>query len=139
LSSFHPYSPKESLVRPVIQECDDGSAQLTLFGSEEPTQAVFEESGWCGNGYDWGAVAQALARMKLPDGAGSLFFDPEGDYLLVLGPNRAALEELAGWLQAAMQDGNLLREAMRLAEEWGLDGCTHDGQNPLPQGLPLFL
>jgi hypothetical protein len=112
-------------LRPEVRADDDGTAWLTLVGKDERTRAVFDEQGWDGNGYDWGEVGQALALMKMSDQVGQLFFDPEADYLLVLGSNRALIEEFAEWLQAAFQDPKLLVEAMRFGEEHGLDGCTH--------------
>jgi hypothetical protein len=102
-----------------------GTARLTMRDlADEKTRVVFGEHGWDGNGYDWGEVGQALALMKMSGRAGCLFFDPEGDYLLVLGPNREIVEELAGWLRAAINNPTLLAEAIRFAEEHGLDGCN---------------
>jgi hypothetical protein len=114
-------------LRVKVEEDSDGSARLTVTDSlaDERTQAVFAKHGWDGNGYDWGEVGQALARMKMPARAGLLFFDPEGEYLLVLGPTRALMDEFAELLLAAIQDPKLLQEAMRFAEEQGLDGSTH--------------
>jgi hypothetical protein len=112
-------------LKPEVREDDVGGASLTLSGENQLTQAVFEKHGWDGNGYDWGEVGQALALMKMPERASQLFFDPEGEYLLVLGPNRAVMDELAGWLWMAIEYPELLEEAMRVAEEHGFDGCTH--------------
>jgi hypothetical protein len=112
-------------LRPNVREEDDGAAWLTLAGTDKRTRDVFLSLGWDGNGYDWGQVAQALALMKMPERFGLLDFDPEASYLSVLAPNRAVMDELAGWLRAAIDDTTLLEEAIRYAEEHGLDGCTH--------------
>ncbi len=112
-------------LRPVVREGKVGP-WLTLMGGDERTRAVFHEHGWDGNGYDWGEVAQALALLKMPERFGLLDFQPEGDNLAVLAPTKAALDELAAWLRAAIENPELLAEAMRYAEDHGLDGCTHD-------------
>jgi hypothetical protein len=114
-------------LRPHVREDEDGAAWLTLSGTDKRTRDVFLTQGWDGNGYDWGEVGQALALMKMPDRFALLDFDPEGDYLSVLAPTRAVMDELAGWLQAAIDDTTLLEGAIRYAEENGLDGCTHRG------------
>jgi hypothetical protein len=110
-------------LRLVVEEDDDGAARLTLTGTDERAQAVFERQRWDGNGYDRGEVAQALALMKMPGRAGLLDFDPEGDFFWVMGPSRALLDELAGWLRAVIEDPKLLEDAMRFAEDHGLNGC----------------
>ncbi len=111
---------------PLVEEYEDGEAQLTLHGAIGPTRAAFEELGWTGNGYDWGAIAQALALMKMPTWARQLFFDPEGDYLLVIGPSKAVMEELATWLLGTMDHSHLLQTALRFAEEHDLEGTSDE-------------
>jgi hypothetical protein len=111
-----------------VEEDLDGSARLTILdpsAADERTQAIFAEYGRYGNGYDWGEVGQALTILKMPERLHLLFFDPEGDYLLVLGPTRALMDELAEWLRRAIDDPKLLEEAIEFAQEHGLDGCTH--------------
>jgi hypothetical protein len=81
---------------PVVKEYEDGEAQLTLEGADSRALEVFTRNGMDGSGYDWGEVAQALALTKMPAWAGRLFFDPEGGYLLIIGPSKAVMDELAG-------------------------------------------
>jgi hypothetical protein len=118
---------------PDVERFDEGDAKLTLEGADPQTLEVFAEFGMDASGYDWGEVAQALTLMKMPAWAKHLFFDPEGGYLLVIGPSKAVLDELAGWLRQAMTSPELLVEAIEFAEAHKLDGCSTESWKRLAE------
>lgn len=91
------------------------SLLLTEPGMEAKLHVFAEREGWNGNGYDWGALAQALVAERLPQLQGRLSFDPEAGMLSVAG-ERADLETLGAALRAVYRDEADLRELLSRAE-----------------------
>jgi len=83
--------------------------------SKEHIFEEFREAGWCGNGYDWSAIAQVIVAEQMPDLEQDLEFDPEAGMFSVSGP-RAALERLGRAMAAAYHDEATLRDLLSRAE-----------------------
>ena len=96
-------------------EHEDGTLSLA-FRDFDPTAATFEELGQDGGGYGWHGVVDALVRMKAPELAKSLDYDPEASMFVALSRDRRALEAVAGLIRAAIADPALLKAAIEDAD-----------------------
>lgn len=79
---------------------------------------IFDEradEGWCGNGYDWNAIAQVVLAEQLPDLANELSFNPEAGMFSVSG-SRSALEKLGVAMHAVFHNDNAIRDLLSRAE-----------------------
>jgi len=78
---------------------------------------VFEErgdEGWCGNGYDWNAIADVIVAERMPELADAFDSDPEAGMLSISGP-RPALERLGIAMAQAFRDDDQLRDLLSRA------------------------
>ena len=83
----------------------------------ESAVAVFEEMGYTGNGYTWDAVVDALIRMHASDLVDKLDYTSEGGMFCVESTDPEALKIVAQLLRKALQDTDLLREAIKNADK----------------------
>lgn len=86
------------------------------FDAFEAAQDVFEEMGWDGGGYSWHGVVDALVRMKAPELAAKLDYDPEASMFVALSDDPEVLAQVAGLMREALGNPALLREAIEKAD-----------------------
>jgi immunity protein 51 of polymorphic toxin system len=94
------------------------SLGLTEFDS---TAAIFEEMGADGGGYGWHAVVDALIHMNGLKIKRKLNYDPEASMFVVVSKDLEALKQVAHLIRSAMDDPDVLREALRRADPDLLD------------------
>lgn len=79
---------------------------------------IFDEradEGWCGNGYDWSAIAQVVLAEQLPNLADELTFDPEAG-MFSAGGSRSALEQLGHAMHTVFHNDDVIRDLLSRAE-----------------------
>ena len=105
-----------------LVEHENGQYSLILSDNNFIAYApIFEEMGWEGGGYNWAGVADSLVRMKAPALAEKLSYDPEAGMFAAVSEDREALEQVGLLLRSAMNDPELLREAIEKADPERMD------------------
>ena len=94
----------------------EGGRFSLVFDDFGPTAETFEELDQDGGGYGWHGVVDALVRMKAPKLKRRLEYDPESSMFAVVSTDRDALRQVADLIRAAVQDSELLKEAIRKAD-----------------------
>lgn len=87
-----------------------------VFDDFDATYETFEEMDQEGGGYGWHGVMDALVRMKAPHLYKKLHFDPEASMFAVSSKDRAALAQVAALMRDAINDPELLKEAIANAD-----------------------
>jgi hypothetical protein len=85
------------------------------------TNAVFERHGLEALGYAWHGVADALVRLRAPEIADRVKYDPESSMFAAYGNDRDALLRLAQLIREAADNPKLLEEALENADSDLLD------------------
>jgi Immunity protein 51 len=86
------------------------------------TGSVFEAHGLGeGGGYAWHGVVDALVRMRAPEIADRVKFDPESSMFAAYGNDRDALLRVAQLIREVQNDQALLEEAITNADPDLLD------------------
>ncbi|HEY3230513.1 MAG TPA: Imm51 family immunity protein [Roseiflexaceae bacterium] len=99
-----------------LVEYANGGYSLILSDANFVHYDVFEELGWEGNGYDWCSVVDWLVHRENPALAEQLSYDPEAGMFVARSDDRDVLRLVAGLVRRAMQDKDVLREAIKNAE-----------------------
>lgn len=103
-----------------IIQYEDGRFGLTVM---EPGAAdasyweVFEDHELQGGGYTWQGLIESLVKMRMPDSIASLEIAAEADNAYVNSSDRGMLEQLAALIEAAIEDDELLLQAIESADE----------------------
>ena len=93
--------------------CDRGDGSYSLVLSKfPPVEHIFEEMGYEAGGYGWHGMVEALVRMKAPELAPELEYDPEASMFVVISDDPKVLERVAGLIRRAVKSPSLLREAL---------------------------
>jgi hypothetical protein len=82
------------------------------------TGSVFESHGLDAGGYAWKGVVEALVRMRAPEIADRIKYDPESSMFAAYSNDRDALLRVAQLIREVQNDPVLLEEAITNA---GLD------------------
>lgn len=69
-----------------------------------------------GGGYTWHAIVDSLVRMRAPEIASFIDYDPEGNTFVALSTDENALRTVAGLIAEAVGDPALLRKAIANAD-----------------------
>ncbi len=85
------------------------------------TSPVFEPHGLEAGGYGWRRVVEALVRMRAPEVADRVKYDPESSMFAAYGNDRDALLRIAELIRAVQADPGLLAEAIIHADPDLLD------------------
>lgn len=85
------------------------------------THEAFEARGLEAFGYAWHGVADALVRLRAPEIADRVKFDPESSMFAAYGNDRDALLRLAQLIREAADHPELLEEAIENADPNLLD------------------
>lgn len=99
----------------LIADNEDGSYFLSFddFNAVPVVNDAFEEAGYESGGYGWHGVVEALVRMQAPHLASQVSYDPESSMFVALSPSREALVQVAALMRDAMDDVDLLQEALK--------------------------
>ncbi len=111
-----PRPPAENPYAPCFGGPNESGTYSLAFTDFDGTAAVFEEAGHEGGGYDWQGVVDALVRLRAPKLRRKLNYDPEGSMFAVWSKDGDAILRVAELIRAAVQDHDLLREAIRKAD-----------------------
>lgn len=110
---YAPFVFQESLL-----EEGDSSLSLSKEGMHKKRHIFTErkDNGWCGNGYDWEAIAIIVLEEQLSDLKEKLSFDSEADMFFARG-QYGALKILGNALKEIYQNENELRNILGRAGE----------------------
>jgi hypothetical protein len=111
-----PRPPVENPYAPCFGGPTESGTYSLAFTDFDGTASVFEEAGHEGGGYDWQGVVDALVRMRAPKLRRKLNYDPEGSMFAVWSKDADAIRQAAELIRAAVEDHDLLREAIRKAD-----------------------
>jgi hypothetical protein len=98
-----------------IIQYDDGRYGLTVMepgGPDAKYWQIFEDNELQGGGYTWEGLIDALVRLRIPDAMSRIEIGAEADNAYVDSADRKVLERIAGLIEAAVNDGDLLMEAI---------------------------
>lgn len=86
------------------------------FSAFDEADQVPELDDLQGGGYTWHALVDSLVRMRAPEIASFIDYDPEGDTFVALSTDETALRTVAGLIGEAVGDPDLLRRAIANAD-----------------------
>jgi hypothetical protein len=98
-----------------LLEHKDGTISL-MITDFDATAEVFEEMGQEGGGYGWHGVVDALVRMKAPKIKKKIAYDPESSMFVAYSKDHKAIEQVGALIREAIQNPDLLREAIAKAD-----------------------
>jgi hypothetical protein len=107
-----------------LVDCKDGTFSL-LFTDFDKTDPIFEKLNQEGGGYGWHCVVEALVRMKAPKLWKKVGFDPEASMFVALSNDKEVLKQVAKLIRNAVDDPELLQEAIRNASPELTDWKSH--------------
>lgn len=88
-----------------------------MFDDFKGTQEALEAKGLMGGGYTWHGIVEAMIRMKYPEFAEQIGYDPESSMFCARSSNLAALRCVAVCIREAVTDASMLEEAIRNADD----------------------
>lgn len=92
------------------------SGYCLMFTEFECCEDTFTQMGKEGGGYGWHAVVDAMVRLKEPDIANALKYDPEASMFCAISKDRQALEKVGALIRSAVENPQLLKEAIENAD-----------------------
>jgi hypothetical protein len=69
-----------------------------------------------GGGYTWHGIVDSLVRLRAPEIAEAVKFDPEGDTFVAVSKEPEPLRRVAALIEEALADPELLRRAIAEAD-----------------------
>ena len=103
-----------------IIQYDDGRYGLTVMEPGAPDASywqVFEENELQGGGYTWEGLIESLVRLRMPDSLSSIEIGAEADNAYVNSADRKLLERIAALIEEAINEEELLMEAIENADD----------------------
>ena len=86
------------------------------FNASPAINDAFEEAGYESTGYAWHGLVEALVRTNAPHLASQVKYDPESSMFVALSPSREALVQVAALMRDAMDDVDMLQQALNNAD-----------------------
>lgn len=119
---FRDVTDRESFAPLVFFEYDHNPGNYCLMLSDShmvELEEVFAAADYEGNGYGWAGVATTIVRVKAPELADRVKFDPEAGMFVAYGSDAEALQHLGTLLQAAHRDRAVLTDLLGSGDpEW---------------------
>ncbi|MEH2223704.1 Imm51 family immunity protein [Nostoc sp.] len=96
----------------LVEHENNFSLVKSITGVFKEKAEIFEQMGFCGNGYDWNEIVKELIRTKAPEISSEIHYDSEAMMFCVYSDNLAALKVVAQLIRLVINDENLLIKAI---------------------------